>query len=88
MCPQETFIRKGTQLDGVTTTLILLGTDTIVGMRYENPPSLNGYGDMKGRFKVSVSVKQILAAAIINNARTCKLANAYSTVENDYHANL
>jgi len=50
-------------------------------MRYENPPSLNGYGEMKGRIKVCVSVKQILAAAIINNARTCKLANAYDDIE-------
>ncbi|MEE8288598.1 MAG: hypothetical protein V3R25_04190 [Nitrosomonadaceae bacterium] len=60
---------------------LLLGTDTIVGMRYENPPSLDGYGEMKGRFKVNVSVKQILAAAIINNARPCKLANAYDDIE-------
>jgi len=66
----------------------LFGTDTPSAPTYGNLPGLNGYLEMQQLKKAGMSLKQILMAATINNARTFKLDSQVGTIEPGKIANL
>ena len=67
---------------------LLFGTDTIIGQSYANAPGLSGYLDMQAWAKAGVSLKQILDAATINNAKMFNLDDQVGTIEVGKKANL
>jgi imidazolonepropionase-like amidohydrolase len=67
---------------------LLFGTDTPSAPTYGNLPGLNGFLEMKNLQMAGMSLKQILRAATINNAREFKLESQIGTIEPGKVANL
>ncbi|WP_045860454.1 amidohydrolase family protein [Teredinibacter purpureus] len=67
---------------------LLFATDTIIGQSYANAPGLSGYTDMQAWYKAGVSLKKILEAATINNAKAFHLDNSVGSIEVGKKANL
>jgi imidazolonepropionase-like amidohydrolase len=68
--------------------LFLFGTDTPSGPTPGNLPGLNGYLEMQRLVAAGVSLRQLLEAATLNNARAFGLADRIGTVEAGKRANL
>lgn len=66
----------------------LFGTDTPSGPTPGNLPGFNGYLEMKRLVAAGVSLRQLLEAATLNNARAFGLADRVGTVESGKRANL
>jgi len=66
----------------------LFGTDTPSAPTYGNLPGLNGYLEIQQLQKAGLSLKQILRAATLNNAREFKLDSQIGTIEPGKIANL
>jgi len=66
----------------------LFGTDTPSAPTYGNLPGLNGYLEMRQLSKAGLSLRQILRAATIDNARRFKLDSQVGTIEPGKIANL
>jgi hypothetical protein len=66
----------------------LFGTDTPSAPTYGNLPGLNGFLEMKQLHKAGMSLKQILRAATISNAREFKMDSQIGTIEPGKVANL
>jgi imidazolonepropionase-like amidohydrolase len=67
---------------------ILFGSDTPSDAIYTNPPGYNGYLELREMEAASVTPRQILAAATIENARLFGIEDRYGTVEEGKVANL
>ncbi|HEY8356776.1 MAG TPA: amidohydrolase family protein [Ramlibacter sp.] len=68
--------------------LFLFGTDTPSGPTPGNLPGLNGYLEMQRLVAAGVSLRQLLEAATLNNARAFGLADRVGTIEAGKRANL
>lgn len=66
----------------------VFGTDSPSSETYGNLPGLNGYLEMQQLQQAGLSLKQILKAATINNAREFKLDSQLGTIEPGKIANL
>jgi imidazolonepropionase-like amidohydrolase len=66
----------------------LFGTDTPSGISYGNLPGLNGYLEMRDLYRAGMSLRQILKAATIENARMFHLDVQVGTIERGKVANL
>jgi imidazolonepropionase-like amidohydrolase len=67
---------------------LLFGTDTPSSPTYTNPPGLNGFLEMKHWVGAGVTLKQLLRAATIDNARMMRLDRDIGTVETEKRAHL
>lgn len=67
---------------------LLFGTDTPSAPVYTNPPGLNGFYEMRRWVAAGVSLKQILHAATLENARIMRLDRQIGTVEKGKRAHL
>jgi hypothetical protein len=67
---------------------LLFGTDTPSDPIYTNPPGYNGYMEMQQWVKAGVSLKEILLAATIRNAKYLRLQNKYGSISPGKIANL
>ncbi len=67
---------------------ILFGSDTPSDTIYTNPPGYNGYLELREMEAASVSPRQILAAATVENARLFRIEDRYGTIEAGKVANL
>lgn len=67
---------------------LLFGTDTPSAPIYANPPGLNGFWEMKHWAAAGVTLRQILSAATIENARVMRLDHDIGTVEPGKRAHL
>ena len=67
---------------------LLFGTDTPSAPIYANPPGLNGFWEMKHWVAAGVTLRQILSAATIDNARVMRLDREIGTVEPGKRAHL
>ncbi len=67
---------------------LLLGSDTPSAPTYGNPPGYNGYLELKHLAESGVTLRQILQAATINNAKAFHLENSYGTIQSGKVANL
>jgi imidazolonepropionase-like amidohydrolase len=68
--------------------MILFGTDTPSSPTYGNPPGFNGYLEMIEMKNAGISLKEILEAATINNAKAFGLEDTYGTIAKGKKANL
>lgn len=68
--------------------LLLFGSDTPSGPTPGNLPGLNGYMEMQRLVAAKVSLRQLLEAATINNAKAFGLADRVGTIETGKRANL
>jgi imidazolonepropionase-like amidohydrolase len=68
--------------------LFLFGSDTPSGPTPGNLPGLNGYLEMQRLVAAKVSLRQLLEAATINNAKAFGLAGRIGTIEVGKRANL
>lgn len=66
----------------------LFGTDTPSGPTIGNLPGLNGYLEMQQLFNAGLSLRQILEAATLSNAKAFGLDNQIGTVQPGKRANL
>jgi imidazolonepropionase-like amidohydrolase len=66
----------------------LFGSDTPSGPTPGNPPGLNGYLEMQRLVAAKMSLRQLLEAATLNNARAFGLADRIGSVEVGKRANL
>jgi imidazolonepropionase-like amidohydrolase len=66
----------------------LFGSDTPSGPTPGNLPGLNGYLEMQRLVAAGVSLRQVLEAATLNNAKAFGLADRIGTVEPGKRANL
>nr|WP_255428090.1 amidohydrolase family protein [Ramlibacter cellulosilyticus] len=66
----------------------LFGTDTPSGPTPGNLPGLNGYLEMQRLVAAGVSLRQLLEAATLNNAKAFGLADRVGTIEPGKRANL
>lgn len=66
----------------------LFGTDTPSGPTPGNLPGLNGYLEMQRLVAAGVSLRQLLEAATLNNAKAFGLADRVGTIESGKRANL
>lgn len=66
----------------------LFGSDTPSGPTPGNLPGLNGYLEMQRLVAAKMSLRQLLEAATINNAKAFGLADRIGTVEAGKRANL
>lgn len=80
--------RKTTAYLAAHDARILFGSDTPSSPTYGNPPGYNGYLEMKQLVAAGVSLRQLLAAATIDNAEAFNLADRYGTVEKGKVANM
>jgi imidazolonepropionase-like amidohydrolase len=67
---------------------LLFGTDTPSAPVYTNPPGLNGFYEMRRWVAAGVSLKQLLHAATLENARIMRLDRDIGTVEKGKRAHL
>jgi imidazolonepropionase-like amidohydrolase len=67
---------------------LLFGTDTPSSPTYTNPPGLNGFLEMKHWVGAGVTLKQLLNAATIDNARVMRLDRDIGTVQTGKRAHL
>ncbi len=67
---------------------ILFGSDTPSDAIYTNPPGYNGYLELREMEAASVSKRQILAAATVENARLFRIEDRYGTIQAGKIANL
>lgn len=67
---------------------LLFASDTPSAPTYANPPGLNGYLEMKNWQKAGVSLKKILEAATINNAKFFHLDKTLGSIAKNKVANL
>lgn len=67
---------------------LLFGTDTPSAPIYANPPGLNGFWEMKHWVAAGVTLRQILSAATMDNARVMRLDREIGTVELGKRAHL
>jgi imidazolonepropionase-like amidohydrolase len=67
---------------------LLFGTDTPSAPTYGNLPGLNGYLEMKQLQAAGMSLRQILQAATLNNAREFKMESQIGSIEPGKIANL
>jgi imidazolonepropionase-like amidohydrolase len=67
---------------------ILFGSDTPSDAIYTNPPGLNGYLELREMEAASISTRQILASATLENARLFHIDDRYGTIEAGKVANL
>ncbi|WP_245321328.1 amidohydrolase family protein [Pseudoalteromonas sp. KS88] len=67
---------------------ILLASDFPGSPSFANQPGLTTYQEMKAMVTAGLSLKEVLAAATINNAKQFKIENDYGTVEVGKIANL
>jgi imidazolonepropionase-like amidohydrolase len=92
--PAAAFDRIGGSGDAVTRYLarhdarLLFGTDTPNGPVYTNPPGLNGLYEMRQWIAAGVSLRQLLRAATIENARIMRLDRDIGTIEKGKRAHL
>jgi hypothetical protein len=68
--------------------LFLFGSDTPSGPTPGNLPGLNGYTEMQRLVAAKMSLRQLLEAATINNAKAFGLADRIGTIETGKRANL
>jgi imidazolonepropionase-like amidohydrolase len=68
--------------------LFLFGSDTPSGPTPGNLPGLNGYMEMQRLVAANMSLRQLLEAATINNAKAFGLADRVGTIEVGKRANL
>jgi imidazolonepropionase-like amidohydrolase len=68
--------------------ILLLGSDTPSGPTYGNPPGYNGYLELKHLAESGATLRQILQAATVNNAKAFHLENSYGTIQPGKIANL
>lgn len=68
--------------------LFLFGTDTPSGPTPGNLPGFNGYLEMQRLVAAGVSLRQLLEAATLNNAKAFGLADRIGTIEAGKRANL
>ena len=80
--------RKTTRYLAAHDARFLFGSDTPSSPTYGNPPGYNGYLEMKQLVAAGVSLRQLLAAATIDNAEAFNLADRYGTVEEGKVANM
>ena len=66
----------------------LFGTDTPSAPSYGNLPGLNGYLEMHDLYRAGLSLRQILSAATIDNAKAFRLDSQLGTIEPGKVANL
>jgi predicted amidohydrolase YtcJ len=66
----------------------LFGTDTPSGPTPGNLPGLNGYLEMQRLVAAGMSLRQLLEAATVNNARALGLADRIGTITSGKRANL
>ena len=76
-----------TYLDSVNHPM-LIASDFPGSPSYANQPGLTTYQEMQMLAQVGISLKGVLAAATINNAKQFNLADDYGSVENGKVANL
>lgn len=67
---------------------LLFGTDTPSSPTYTNPPGLNGFMEMKRWVSAGVTLKKLLSAATIDNARIMRLDREIGTIETGKRAHL
>ena len=67
---------------------LLFGSDTPSSPTYGNPPGYNGYMEMKHLVDAGVSLRQLLAAATIDNAEAFNLEDRYGSIEPGKIANM
>lgn len=67
--------------------LLLFGSDTPSGPTPGNLPGLNGYMEMQRLAAAKVSLRQLLEAATVNNAKAFGLADRVGTIETGKRAN-
>ena len=67
---------------------LLFGTDTPSAPVYTNPPGLNGFYEMRRWIAAGVSLRQLLRAATIENARIVRLDREIGSIEKGKRANL
>lgn len=67
---------------------LLLGSDTPSAPTYGNPPGYNGYLELKHLAESGLTLRQVLQAATINNAKAFHLENSYGTIQPGKIANL
>ncbi|SMF06233.1 Imidazolonepropionase [Alteromonadaceae bacterium Bs31] len=67
---------------------LLFATDTIIGQSYANAPGLSGYIEMQAWNSAGVSLRKILQAATINNAKAFNLEASIGSIEVGKKANL
>jgi imidazolonepropionase-like amidohydrolase len=84
------FQRGATVVDylGEKNANILFGTDTPSAPTYANPPGLNGFLEMQNLYQAGLSLKQILLAATLSNAKAFQLEDKYGSIEKGKIANL
>ncbi len=80
--------KRGTTYLATQGGRILFGSDTPSDTIYTNPPGFNGYLELREMEAASISPRQILASATIENARLFHLEDRYGTIEAGKVANL
>lgn len=84
-------VRRGDQVIGHLArenARFLFGTDTPAAPSYGNLPGLNQYLEMRDLYRAGMSLRQILKAATIDNARAFHLDGEIGTIEPGKIANL
>ncbi|HJS72850.1 MAG TPA: amidohydrolase family protein, partial [Vicinamibacteria bacterium] len=67
---------------------LLFGSDTPSDTIYTNPPGFNGYLELRETEAASISPRQILASATLENARLFHIEDRYGSIEAGKVANL
>ena len=87
----DAILRRGAESTGYLAqhgAFFLFGSDTPSGPTPGNLPGLNGYLEMQRLVAAKMSLRQILEAATINNAKAFGLADRIGTIEIGKRANL
>ena len=87
----DAVLRRGAESTGYLAqngALFLFGSDTPSGPTPGNLPGLNGYMEMQRLVAAKMSLRQLLEAATINNAKAFGLADRVGTIETGKRANL
>ena len=87
----DVVLRRGAESTGYLAqkrALFLFGSDTPSGPTPGNLPGLNGYLEMQRLVAAKMSLRQLLEAATINNAKAFGVADRIGTIEAGKRANL
>jgi imidazolonepropionase-like amidohydrolase len=80
--------KRGTTYLAAQGGRIVFGSDTPSDTIYTNPPGFNGYLELREMEVASISPRQILASATIENARLFHIEDRYGTIQAGKIANL